>query len=128
MELTFLMKALMQTKRIYTLLSEVQDLSRQLAEALDRDDQVSIRMLISMRGEPMQKLQQARRALEEQRDALSPGERKRLVALLNGEAAEREEEAALAAQVQTNGRLLKQVIEMDKILNRRLTREKSIYQ
>lgn len=128
MEMSVLLKAQGQEKRMYTWLNEVLDLSKQLAEAVDRGDQVTIRMVLSMRGEPLEKLRLARRALEEQRDALAPKDAGRLTELLNGMAAEREEEEALATQVALNDRLLKQVVEMDKVINRKLGREKSIYQ
>ena len=86
MEASILLDAHVQAKRIYNLLNEVMDVSRQMAEAVDRDDQVAIQMLVSMREEPVRKLQRARRALEEQRNALEPETAQRLSRLLNGEA------------------------------------------
>ena len=128
MEASTLLDAHVQAKRIYNLLNEVMDVSRQMAEAMDRDDQVAIQMLVSMREEPVHRLRQARRALKEQRDALEPEEALRLTQLLNGEEAKPEAEAPLAAQIGANRRLLEQVLELDRVLNRKLTREKSIYQ
>lgn len=127
MEASTLLDAQVQAKRIYGLLNEVMDLSRQLAEAVDRNDQVAIQMLVSMRGDPVRKLRRAQQALEEQRDALEPEAARRLSQLLNGERAETEAEEPLAAQVGTNRRLLEQVLELDRVLNRKLTREESIY-
>lgn len=127
MEASILLDAQVQAKRIYNLLNEVMDVSRQMAEAMDRDDQVAIRMLVSMREEPVRKLRQARQALEEQRDTLEPETARRLSRLLNGEAAETEAEAPLAAQIGANRRLLEQVLELDRVLNRKVTREESIY-
>ncbi|MCI8812732.1 MAG: hypothetical protein HFG12_05805 [Oscillibacter sp.] len=127
MEASTLLDAHVQAKRIYNLLNEVMDVSRQMAEAMDRDDQVAIQMLVSMREEPVHRLRQARRALKEQRDALEPEAALRLTQLLNGEEAETEAEAPLAAQIGANRRLLEQVLELDRVLNRKLTREKSIY-
>lgn len=127
MDASTLLDAQVQTKRIYGLLNEAMELSRQMAEAVDRDDQVAIQMLVSMREEPVRKLRQARQALEEQRDALEPETARRLSQLLNGEAAETEAEAPLAAQVGINRRLLEQVLELDRVLNRKVTREESIY-
>ncbi len=124
MEASTLLDAHVQAKRIYNLLNEVMDVSRQMAEAMDRDDQVAIQMLVSMREEPVHRLRQARRAL---RDALEPEAALRLTQLLNGEEAETEAEAPLAAQIGANRRLLEQVLELDRVLNRKLTREKSIY-
>ena len=48
------MDALVQMKRIGNLLNEVEDLTQQLAQAIDRNDQVSTSMLIGMRAEPLQ--------------------------------------------------------------------------
>lgn len=127
MEASVLMNAHVQAKRIYNLLNEAMDISRQMAEAMDRDDQVAIGMLVSMREEPVKKLRQARQALEEQRDALKPEEAEALSRLLNGGEAETEAERPLAAQVGTNRRLLSQLLELDKVLNRKLTRKESIY-
>lgn len=127
MEASTLLDAQVQTKRIYGLLNEVMELSHQMAEAVDRNDQVAIQMLVSMREEPVRKLRQARQALEEQRDALEPEAARRLSQLLNGEAANTEAEEPLAAQVGTNRRLLEQLLDLDRVLNRKLTREESIY-
>lgn len=104
------------------------DLSRQLAEALDRNDQVTVQMVISMREEPIKRLRAAQSALEEQRNSLDPEAGERLGALLNGAPAEEPGEEALASQVAINRRLLTQVLELDRVLNKKVTREKSIYQ
>lgn len=123
-----ILKAHVQVKRIYSLLTEVMDLSRQLAEALDRDDQVTVRMLVAMRGEPINKLQMARAVLQEQKMELPTEDGQRLAELLNGEPAKEEAEEAIAAQVKMNERLLQQVLELDKVLSRKVAREKSFYQ
>lgn len=127
MEASTLMDAHVQAKRIYSLLNEVMDVSRQMAEAVDRDDQVAIQMLVSMREEPVGRLRQARQTLVEQRESLEPEAAQRLAQLLNGAEAETEAEQPLAAQVGANRRLLGQVLELDRILNRKLTREESFY-
>ena len=127
MEASTLMDAHVQVKRIYNLLNEIMDVSSQMAEAMDRDDQVAIQMLVSMREDPVRKLRVVRQALEEQRDALDPEPARRLSQLLNGAEAETEAEQPLAAQVGANRRLLDQLLELDQVLNRKLTREQSIY-
>ena len=109
MEALELQKALSLEKRMYALLNEAFDISKQLAEAIERGDQVTIRILLSMRREPLESLRRIRRALEEQRDALAP------------------EEERLAEQVAVNGRLLRQLVELDRILNRKLGGKKSLY-
>ena len=129
MEQSELMNALVQAKRMGNLLSEVLDLSRQMAEAVDRDDHVSLQMLVAMRQEPISKLEQTDQTLQDQVDGMAdPEQAARLAALLHGEAAGEADEQALASQVASNKRRLQQVIELDKALSRKTARDKSIYQ
>jgi len=127
MEKSTLMDALVQCKRIGNLLNEVEDLSRQIAEAVDRNDQVTVQMLLAMRREPIDRLKVADQALREQRKALDSEEAQRLSALLNGAAADSPEEQPLADQVAANERRLKQTVELDKAVSRKLARDKSVY-
>lgn len=127
MEAPALMDAHVQLKRIYTALNEALDLTRQLADAVDRDDQISAQMLISMRQEPTDKLARAQQALEQQRRSLPAGDAARLSATLKGAEAETAEEGPVTAQVGANQRVLKQLVELDRVVNRKLAREKSIY-
>ena len=53
MELTVL------ERKKYNCLLEVEDVTRQLAEALDRNDQVAARILITMRQDPLLQLEEA---------------------------------------------------------------------
>ncbi len=128
METTALLDAHVQLKRVYTALNEALDLTRQLADAVDRDDQVSAQMLISMRQEPTDKLAGAQQALAQQQLALALDDAKRLSALLKGAAAETGAEVPLADQVGANQRVLRQLVELDRVVNRKLAREKSVYQ
>ena len=65
-------------RKKYNQLSEVMDLSRQLGEAMDRNDQVSLRMLISMRQEPILQLEELKRAIEIKRGSLAPEDQARV--------------------------------------------------
>ena len=127
METPALLDAHVQLKRIYTALNEALDVTRQLAEAADRDDEVAARMLVSMRQEPTDRLAAAHQALEQQRQSLPAADAARLAAILKGGEAETEEEAPLAGQVGANQRILKQLVDLDRVVNRKLAREKSIY-
>ncbi len=127
METSALLDAHVQLKRAYAALNEALDMTRQLADAADRDDQVAAQMLVSMRQEPTDKLARTQEALEQQRQALPAADGQRLAALLKGAAAETAEEAPLANQVGLNQRILKQLVELDQVVNRKLAREKSIY-
>ena len=126
MEQTKLLEAQVQVRRIYNALGEVADLSKQIAEALDRNDSVAVRVLLAMREEPILTAQLSREVLQQQINEVEDGERLR--ELLNGAEAKTAEEAGLAAQVAMNARLLKQVQEMDRGLNQKITRDKSVYE
>ena len=127
MEASALLDAHVQLKRAYTALNEALDLTRQLADAVDRDDRIAVQMLVSMRQEPTDKLSGAHQALEQQRQSLPAADAARLAAILKGGEAETEEEAPLAGQVGANQRILKQLVDLDRVVNRKLAREKSIY-
>ena len=127
-----IMDALVQVKRTGNLLNELWDLTQQLGQALDRSDQVSIQMLIAMREEPLGKLLAADQALRDQLEALPNREdAAALAAMLNGgppaDTAQRPQ-VMLCEQVGSNHRRLKQVRELDRVLNQRLGRENSAYQ
>lgn len=128
MEAKALLDAHVQLKRVYTALNEALDLTRQMADAADRNDEVAAQLLVSMRQEPTDKLARAHQALDQQRQALSEADAARLTALLQGAEAETAEETALAGQVGLNRRVLKQLVDLDRVVNRKLAREKSVYQ
>ena len=90
MDAAALLDAHVQLKRIYAALNEALDLTRQLAEAVDRDDQITVQMLVSRRQEPTDTLARAHPALYQQRQALPPAAQDRLSALLKGGEAETE--------------------------------------
>lgn len=127
MNATILLEAQVQEKRMYSLLNEVMDLTTQLAQSVDRDDQVTLSLLLGMRAESMEKLKAVRRALEDQRDSLEAEDRFRLAELLNGDPADQDEEKALADQVCTNQRLLSRIIACDERVSRKLANDSSIY-
>lgn len=123
-----LMEAHVQAKRIYNLLNEVLDVSRQMADALDRNDQVSVQVLLSMRQEPINSLEEANLALKQQcMDLPSVQDRTRLSELLHGAEANDQSEMPLVNQIASNKRLFKQVIDLDRVLSSKLSRGKSIY-
>ena len=126
MELSRMMEAQVQARRIYNAMSEVESVSRQIAEALDRDDPVAVKVLLAMREEPILAAHHARDILRQMVANTDDGGRLR--ALLNGAAAENAEESGLANQIAMNERLLGQVRELDRVLSQKIAREKSIYE
>ena len=114
-------------RKKYNCLSEVLDLSRQLGEALDRSDDVSVRMLVAMRQDPLLQLQELKEAADAKRESLSGEDRERVSALDRGETPREGEETAYHSQAGSARRLLERVVELDERLNRRLAGEDSFY-
>ena len=120
-------RALAAQREIYRRLVEVEDATGQLMEAVDRRDQVSVRLFLSMRQEQLDRARVQRALLARQCAALPAGDSRRLRQLLSGAAAESEAEAPLAAQVEKNRILLERIVRADRTLNRRLAGKRSFY-
>lgn len=127
MERTKWMDAQVHTRGIYNLLGEVLDLSQQLADAVDRVDQVTVQLLLGMREEPIQNLAKRREILTQMLHDLPQDDAARLREILNGASAQSEEEIGLAQQVAANARLMQRVQELDEKLNLKIANEKSVY-
>ena len=125
------MDALVQMKRTGNLLNELEDLTRQMGETIDRNDQVSLEMLIVMREEPLGKLQAADQAIRDQLELLTDKlEAAQLASMLNGGPPADPDvrmQQMLCDQVAANNRRLKRIMELDQRLNERLARENSVY-
>lgn len=127
MKQELLLDALVQAKRMAGLLNEVLDYSQQLSEALNRNDQVSVRLVLAMREEPIAKLKLADETLKRQRDTMPAGEEKdHFIRLLNGETSADPQENMLATRMEANKKLLERVKEIEKVLNRKVCREKAV--
>ena len=82
-------------RKKYNYLTEVQDVTRQLAESLDRNDQVSTRMLIAMRQDPIRQLAEVDSSEKARLNALTEEDRSRAEALRRGELSALEDQAGL---------------------------------
>lgn len=114
-------------RKKYNLLSEVMDLSRQLGEALDRNDDVSVRLLVSMRQEPILKLEEVKRSIDSKRESMPPAEWERVADLNSGSPPQDADETAYCSQLDNVRRILERVLELDQRLNRRMAGENSFY-
>lgn len=114
-------------RKKYNYLTEVQDVTRQLAESLDRNDQVSARMLVAMRQDPIRQLAEVDNA-ERLRLSTFPGEdRDRAEALRRGEPPREDSERIFSEQAGKTRRLLEQVVELDRRTSVRMAGEQSFY-
>lgn len=117
------MDLLILERKRYGKLNEIVDLTHQLAEAVNRQDQVSVRLLMAMRQEPILRLKEIH-SCEEQGKPHFPV---RVVELLCGEPAQDQEEKQLADQVAMNRRLSQKLLLLDEQVNRKMGGKKSYY-
>jgi hypothetical protein len=109
-------------------LQEVWELSQQIGEALDRNDQVTVRMLLNMRAEPIEKAkmddQELRRflaSIENDKD------RQELQSMLNQNSSAGIPEQSLAKQASHNANLLQRIMQLDQRLNQRVAGARVAY-
>lgn len=114
-------------KRQFLLLTEVSDLTEQLAQAVDRVDQVSVKMVLSMRQEPCTRLQETEDTIQAKLLSLPEEDAIRMSELLNGAQAESQREEALCWQVAQNRRILEKLTETDRRVSLRLGGKGSFY-
>ena len=111
----------------YNHLSELMDLTRQLGEAIDRGDEVSVQILVSMRNDPLVGLEELKKATQLRTEALSREERERVEELNSGASPEDENEILYVNQAGSARRLWERVVELDQRLNRRMAGDDSFY-
>lgn len=108
-------------------LIEVADVTRQIAEAVERGDAVAAQMLLGERETPVRALRELEEGVRAYLLEQSEAEAIRLNELLRGAEAETEEEKPLVEQVTQFRRLLDSVTAMDKQLSLRLGGKQSFY-
>ena len=120
---------LVQQKKKYIRLTEVLNVTVQMADAVERDDNVSMSLLIAMRQEPLLLIDEIQQVVGERLESLSAGTAAHLRALLTGRGTEKAapEEQALDDQCQMNFRLLNRIVMIDKRLNKKVGKGQSYY-
>lgn len=123
-----LRELLILERSIFRKLGEVTGITRELAEAVDREDQVSVRMLLTSRHRPLLELQELNAALELKRCDLSGEDEAAFDHLVNRSGQPRSEaERETAEQIAQNRRALEKLAELDRHVNEKLCRDKSFY-
>lgn len=114
-------------RKKYNLLVEVQDMTRQLAETMDRNDQVAVRMMVAMRQDPIRHLAEVDSGEKARRAALPEEENQRVEALLKGGEPQGDEERGFMEQAGKTRRLLEQVVDLDRRISIRMAGDHSFY-
>ena len=108
-------------------LIEAADVTRRIAEAVERGDSVAAQMMLSEREQPVRELRELEDGVHEYVTSLPEQEAIRLNELLRGGEPETEDERALAEQVAQFRRILDSVVTLDRQLSIRLGGNQSFY-
>ena len=115
-------------RKVLRKLNEALGITRELAEAVEREDQVSVRLLLSSRQMPLLELQELDAAMDLKRCELSGADEAAFDRLVTRRgAAEDPAEQELADQLARNRRVLEQLTQLDRLVSEKLCRERSIY-
>ena len=114
-------------RKKYNYLGEVLDLTQQLAESLERSDQVSARMILAMRQDPILHLGEIDQASQARRRDLTQEDRERAEALLKGAQPRSNEERTFLEQAGRTRRLLERVVELDRRVSLQMAGDNSFY-
>lgn len=115
-------------RKVLRKLNEALGITRELAEAVEREDQVSVRLLLSSRQMPLLELQELDAAMDLKRCELSGADEAAFDRLVTRRgAAEDPAEQELAEQLARNRRVLEQLTQLDRRVSEKLCRERSIY-
>lgn len=123
--------ALARQKSIYGCLTELDELTGELADAVARQDSVSVQLYLSMRQQELDQLLAHRAALRRQCIQLPTAEGALLRHLLAGQPVGSEPLSACALQLQQQAKntraLLQRVCRADEAVNRRFGGPRSFY-
>ena len=114
-------------RKKYNYLCEVLDLTQQLGQSMDRNDPVSMRMLVSMRQDPILALDELNRSIQQRKAEFSPQEQERISALLSGAVPDNDAENAFCNQAGLARRQLERVLELDRRISLRMAGNDSYY-
>lgn len=114
-------------RKKYNFLLEVEDVTRQLGQALDRNDQVAARMLVAMRQDPLLQLEEVDRGEKQRRASFPEEDQQRIRTLLQTRTPRDDGEDAFLEQAAKTRRLLERVVELDERLSLRMAGDHSFY-
>lgn len=127
----FLTELLRRVQRSYIHMVEIERLTRDLGDALSRNDNESAELILKMRGEEMDQAGTVKREIQILLEAMEEEEQAKFRSWLKGEdkyepdGFEAKKIAELSGQTQ---QVLKRTISLDKVLNSKVAGNKSYYQ
>lgn len=123
------LKELMELERkLYAKISEAADLTQELSDSVERNDQVSVELFLSMRQRPILEMEEIQNHIALKRVELNRQDALRFDALLSGAPAESRDELPLTKQLAMNRRFLTRLTELDRQVSSKLCGDRSYYE
>ncbi|MBP1758660.1 MAG: hypothetical protein H6Q61_909 [Firmicutes bacterium] len=123
------LKELLELERkLYAQISETIDLTQNLLDSVERNDQVAVHMLLSMRQRPILEMEEVQSYISLKRIDLNHQDAQRFDALLSGALPENRDELPLTKQLSMNQRFLERLTELDRLVSHKLCGDRSYYQ
>lgn len=125
-----LTSALAVQRKMYACLSEISELTGELSQAVNRQDQVSVRLFLSMRQEEVDRLLGYRATLNRQCAQLPPADNALLRQVLAGTfdgTLPTSSGQAVVQQAKTNRNLLQRICQADQMVSQRFGGKDSFY-
>ncbi len=119
--------ALSLLKKTSSELREVDELTREILDCLKLNDNVTLRMLLSMRREHINNLVQYEQAVNKMCDIMDKNDSSDFKNILTAKSCNIQVASELFLQAKKNRLLLDSVIAADKVLSQRFTNDKSFY-
>ena len=117
-------------QRRYRGMSEIERLTKELADTLSSGDRESAQLLLNMRQSEMEKVGDVDHALREMLHVLEPEKREYIAGLMNGNEQsgyDSPEEEKIVRMAEQTSRILERIIVVDRILSQKLAGKDSYY-
>ena len=122
------LKELLELERkLYSKISETTNLTQELSDSVERNDQVSVELFLSMRQHPIWEMEELQSRIALKRVELNRQDALRFDALLSGAPAESRDELPLTKQLAMNRRFLTRLTELDRQASSKLCGDRSYY-
>lgn len=125
-----LTEILKRVQRNYTRVVEIERITRELGDALSRNDQESAQLLIKMRQDEMEMVGESRHEIQMLLQTVDEEEREKLKGWLNGKRGEQPDSFEAQKIMEISGTLtqiLDRTISLDKAINKKIAGKDSFY-
>lgn len=114
-------------RRKFNLMSQVLDLSKQMGDSIDRNDESNLKKLFAERDEPIEKAKEVHEEIIQAVNGFRPKEVTHIWKVIAGEVHNTKAEEALQKQALATQNVTKEVLQLDERLNIRIFGQGSLY-